>query len=130
MIIKNLIKSKGFYIFLIGCLFGICLIRTKTGSPSPATWLPDNELIKEALLLPGKYGYFIIGGAVLTAICLVDQKIFKANLCRGLAFDGGPLEWVEWASVYISMAVVYGLLTFVIYKLYKLVYKKFMSRIN
>ncbi|MBU2566272.1 hypothetical protein KKG46_01790 [Patescibacteria group bacterium] len=47
-------------------------------------------------------------------------NIFNSNLCIGMGLDGGPLEWVEWAVMYTSMSVTYGLLFVIIYKIYSM----------
>ncbi len=43
--------------------------------------------------------------------------------CRGLGFDGGPLEWVEWTALFVMLMVYYGLLFIAVAKLIKLIKK-------
>ena len=44
-------------------------------------------------------------------------KLFNSNACRGLGFDGGPLVWVEFVQMLAPVALLYGLLFVLIYKL-------------
>ncbi len=103
----NFLKSRSSQIFISGGLFGFFLTNFWTLSEK----LPS--FLYRLLLLPFLGGWYI-SKIVLWPIC----KLSKTNICRGLGFDGGPLEWIEWLFVYTSMIICYGLVFLSVYKIY------------
>jgi hypothetical protein len=84
-----------------------------------------------ALLFPA-IEYFELGGELLwaaapgfwlwvfyanPAIWLVCDVLGRDDLCIGLAFDNGPLEWLEYAWLYLSLGLMYGLLALALSRL-------------
>jgi|GEM_PF-4232911 len=53
--------------------------------------------------------------------------VFNSDIDRGLGFDGGPLEWVEWLSIVVSMIVSYGFISLIIAKLVEFFRKRLDS---
>jgi hypothetical protein len=97
MSIKNLIKSKGFYVLLAGCLFGAVFIYS-------LRWHIE---ILEIFTVPL---FLVIVPATLFGIIL--------------AGNSGDIEKLTGDSVYVLGIITYGLLFLFIYKLSKLFLKK------
>ena len=45
--------------------------------------------------------------------------LFNSDLCRGLGLDGGPLVWVEWATLIIGSAMWIGVIFVIIHVFYR-----------
>lgn len=90
--------------FLVGAVFGIgYLFAIFFLLPHPPAWL---ERILRATIFP-----------LSSSIEMTDRVLYffcdlfnQGSMCRGLGFDGGPLEWIEWVSVFVTIALAYGLL--------------------
>lgn len=51
------------------------------------------------------------------AIWLVCDVLKRDDLCIGLGFDSGPLEWLEYGWLYLSLGLTYGLLALALSRL-------------
>ncbi len=95
--------------FLIGSLVGILILI-----------LGLFQIKIQILLLPAVLGIVAFDG-LLAAVKLCQ---IKEIFCTGLGFDGGPLEWLEWASLFVGMMLVYGL----IFLAGQIIYSTFVSK--
>ncbi|MBT4153207.1 MAG: hypothetical protein HOE53_01000 [Candidatus Magasanikbacteria bacterium] len=103
--------------FLIGAITGAIIIYTEFfGISNVPSWLID------AIGFPIIIG-LLVSRIILWPVCALSQT----NICRGLGFDGGPLEWVEWTSIYLHTMVFYGLLFVGIYMVYLKIKKSILS---
>ncbi len=73
-------------------------------------------MILQVPFLIGMY----IGDILLGPVC----HFSTTNICRGLGFDGGPLEWVEWTSLIGGGILIYGLIFWGVYRLYLFIRNK------
>lgn len=48
-------------------------------------------------------------------IWLVCKVLERRDLCIGLGFDSGPLEWLERAWLYLSLGLMYGAVALLVY---------------
>lgn len=63
--------------------------------------------------------YLLLSGIVFGVVCL-----FVPDQCIGFLFDGGPLEWLEYIVLYLSIAIESGIFFIVVYWVYEIFKKK------
>jgi len=100
-------KNTKYLILVLGGITGIIITAFLNNSPS--SFIRFDHI----WLLPGSVVYFIVD-LIMTPLC----KISETNICRGLSFDGGPLEWIEWLAVYSGMIIGYALIFLSLHKLF------------
>lgn len=113
MINKKIVK-----LFILGAIFGLVFFNF-------FYWVTD-ILVRQNSKLEGTFS--ILANVLFFPAHLVRYTgwlyylchLFNSDYtCRGLGFDGGPLVWVEFVQMLAPVAILYGLLFVVIYKLIK-----------
>jgi hypothetical protein len=102
-------KLKSSYIiFVLGNITGlVSLVSVEKFNTIP-------QPFKTVTFLLAQIG-FILVKIIQWPICLLNPN----NICRGLGLDGGPLVWMEWTGLFISVIIGYGFLFVCVYMLFK-----------
>ncbi len=104
MNIKNIIKSKGLYVFLAGCLFGLAV---------------DISVFSSYLKVLNIFFF-----PVIPAIPLIIFFGFIMEIILGSHyFINDPGSW-SYVSMSVYLIIIYGLIFLLIYKLAKRIFRK------
>ncbi len=95
--------------FLSGAAFGLLLFAISDFMPDANT-IPMLDKLLTVAYFPAQ-----IVNAVDSIIFWL-AKTTSSNMDRGMGFDGGPLEWVEWLTVLLAMTAWYGFIFLLIAK--------------
>ncbi|MBP7805109.1 MAG: hypothetical protein KA052_02750 [Candidatus Pacebacteria bacterium] len=107
------LKKKRLIGFICGGLFGLVTYLIVDNIPDSLYFLAIPFLIG-----------LKIGDIILWPVC----HFSKTDICRGLAFDGGPLEWVEWTSMIGGGILIYALMFWIIIRLIEVIRNKFSKQ--
>jgi len=106
---QNKFKLQSSHVaFILGNLFGaISLFSLEMFNALP-------QPLYALTFLFGRIGFFLVE-IILWPIC----KFNTDHLCRGLGLDGGPLVWVEWTGLFVSVMIGYGFVFLLVYMLFQ-----------
>ncbi len=81
---------------------------------------PWDFLIRYGAFVPVWLGIFL-SELILWPVCSYSKT---SGYCIGLGFDDGPLQWLEYGCVFLSLILFYGLVFWVVYRLLQYIKKR------
>ena len=97
----DIFKKRGFQVFLLGALL-------------TAFFLPN--FIIEILAFPVVWIGLLVGSGILGEACKFSED---PRWCSAGVLDGGPNDWFIELSIYISSALFYGFIFWLVYRIYR-----------
>lgn len=70
-------------------------------------WINSNEFVGALYMLLSLPAMWAL--EAVDAVLFLGCAVFRSDRCAGLAFDGGPLVWVEYLTVMIAPPIAYTL---------------------